>query len=645
MNARGQTLVLAALLALLICLAVLATVSLGQATHERIRLQHTADAAAYSMATAEARAFNLYAIVNRTHASHYVSAMLWQSLLSHLFFAEAFLTDLTGVAHTFPCLAPTGVWKAICRAVERSPGVGPTVRLLRGVTQLLTQATRAYQEGLQGGDPGQGAPDVVDTELGERIVPSLVEMNGALSALAQSVMEGTAGVVENAGEEVVRANDPTLSPKAIQHELAALSSCAFARSHAAAALGRPGEPRKDPFAALDPRARMDTNPTARAKRVMAGVANATRAACDETSGSACPRGFATARKDARWALPPALGGIRALAASVPKWGQTRLLSYGMAGADGQNFIREPEGAPNVPTGMLAQGDNLGADDLYELPLGPFSCHRRDPYASCWGDPRRGLHQLHHPTDPTRPFREMTKTSVWALNSREPRIRPGGVHWRVAYPDYPKGEGHVPPRDLGGDHPELQDMGLHEARRRFFGFVPISVYVANVRPIQDGHHPWPGISPFPLYEPGQFRAACSDGVGTAADLPAPREDDFNQPSVWVALNKDRVALSSAGDPADSVAPPALRLDSGRLHLDSRLAREGSVHAQGLNAFARAQAYYHRPGDWAEHPNFMNPFWRARLAATLQGRGLVAPLRVWLEALPPRLREQPERVLTH
>ncbi|MFC1482519.1 hypothetical protein ACFL51_01805 [Myxococcota bacterium] len=24
------------------------------------------------------------------------------------------------------------------------------------------------------------------------------------------------------------------------------------------------------------------------------------------------------------------------------------------------------------------------------------------------------------------------------------------------------------------------------------------------------------------------------------------------------------------------------------------------------------YYHRPGVWEEHPNFFNPFWRARLA---------------------------------
>ena len=34
-------------------------------------------------------------------------------------------------------------------------------------------------------------------------------------------------------------------------------------------------------------------------------------------------------------------------------------------------------------------------------------------------------------------------------------------------------------------------------------------------------------------------------------------------------------------------------------------------EGLNAFAAAQVYYHRPGDWREVPNFFNPLWGARL----------------------------------
>jgi len=53
-------------------------------------------------------------------------------------------------------------------------------------------------------------------------------------------------------------------------------------------------------------------------------------------------------------------------------------------------------------------------------------------------------------------------------------------------------------------------------------------------------------------------------------------------------------------------------------DFSYAAGGETHAaglpllpEGLTAFAAAQAYYHRPGDWREVPNFFNPLWGARL----------------------------------
>src|SRR5262249_55661885 len=135
-------------------------------------------------------------------------------------------------------------------------------------------------------------------------------------------------------------------------------------------------------------------------------------------------------------------------------------------------------------------------------------------------------------------------------------------------------------------------------------------------------------------PGQFQRECDD-ASVPTDLPSLREDDFNQPSVWVSLEK-KIALD---------ALPSIRLESGTMPLDTRMGRPGSTHERGLHAFARAQTYYHRPGVWAEHPNFFNPFWRARLAAALQGRGLAAPLQRWLDELPESLRQAPDRVLTH
>src|SRR5438105_9594823 len=93
----GHALVVAALLVLLMSLAVFTTVNLGHTIHERVRLQNAADAAAYSMAAMEARAFNFYAFANRTQASQYVSGMILQSWLSFVNFMQAGAADVMGI--------------------------------------------------------------------------------------------------------------------------------------------------------------------------------------------------------------------------------------------------------------------------------------------------------------------------------------------------------------------------------------------------------------------------------------------------------------------------------------------------------------------------------------------------------------------
>lgn len=85
----GQAIVLAALGMLILAIGVLATVNLGHAIHERIKLQNNADATAYSLAALEARAFNFFSFVNRAQVSHYISAMSFQSLLAVIWFIDS----------------------------------------------------------------------------------------------------------------------------------------------------------------------------------------------------------------------------------------------------------------------------------------------------------------------------------------------------------------------------------------------------------------------------------------------------------------------------------------------------------------------------------------------------------------------------
>src|SRR5437870_522627 len=90
----GQAIVLAVVGILILSLAVLTTVNIGTAVHERVKLQNAADATAYSLAAMEARAFNFYAFANRTQVSQYVSAMICQSWLSFFNFTVAGATDV-----------------------------------------------------------------------------------------------------------------------------------------------------------------------------------------------------------------------------------------------------------------------------------------------------------------------------------------------------------------------------------------------------------------------------------------------------------------------------------------------------------------------------------------------------------------------
>jgi hypothetical protein len=81
-QARGQTLVLAALTALLITLMVVFTLSLGWRVRDRIENQMAADAAAYSQAVDVARSYNELALMNRTQVAMQVSVLSMSSLIS-----------------------------------------------------------------------------------------------------------------------------------------------------------------------------------------------------------------------------------------------------------------------------------------------------------------------------------------------------------------------------------------------------------------------------------------------------------------------------------------------------------------------------------------------------------------------------------
>jgi hypothetical protein len=88
---RGQALILTVLLMLFVTVTVFLTFAIGARTRRKIQLQSVADSTAYSLAVAEARAFNFYAWSNRALVAHNVSILSVHAHTSYLTFYEDML--------------------------------------------------------------------------------------------------------------------------------------------------------------------------------------------------------------------------------------------------------------------------------------------------------------------------------------------------------------------------------------------------------------------------------------------------------------------------------------------------------------------------------------------------------------------------
>ena len=542
----------ACLVILILTIAVLTTVNMGHTIHERVRLQNTADSAAYSMAAMEARAFNFYAFANRTQVSHYVSAMSWQSLLSFAYFTEAFLVDVYGMMKTISvCVHPSSYWTVFCPLLETVPAVAAFITFVTSAMGWFGRLVYSFViRPLDIADP--------DRYVGRSIVPLYRVMNDVLGDASRATFLGALTHVTSVSADVVAQNDPDVDMRDPRLVSGLLSGCILSRAHQKQALDPFGMPH-----GLQPNATRDDDKIARAKRVMGAISNATRFACDKPGGGAwCGPGWLTSRKPEQVIpLPPGLGFVRDVLVAAPdwKWGQTKMLSYRNAvGRDvggGGNRIRDWKDAPNAPTGMLAQGDAMGSDDIYEIKVGPsrvnigpitiknpFSCDQDDNPAECWGDPRRTRHP-----DATLPFRYMLETSIWSL----PQSDAPSIHWRLVTAAGPWARGSRP---LNADQPFLRLIGLNKKRFHYpdthpFDLFHINVYSANIRGLEDGNHPWEGLAEFPHFEPGQFANACGNSVsatGVPLDRAATRAEEFNQPSTWALLTKNADQLQNPND---------------------------------------------------------------------------------------------------
>ena len=523
----GQAMPLAAIGLLAMTLAILATLNLGQAVHQKIKLQNTADASAYTLAAMEARTFNYIAFLNRAQIAHYNTAMVMQSYVTWAGYHVALYGATVDLYKTLRMdLARGRDTRTPCKDGDRCfwDGILALVRMAEmGFDTKLKAAIAAYTAG---------------EKLAHQLVEAMTIFNRDIIWKAQFTRAALLNVHLLTGmQNHIEKMDPDISftqGKSMLINLfvnMALNSIEYYQTFDNAAGVNPfiyGIVRD--FSRVFPGWNGSYNrPDQQGKegyRIMAEMCNATRTP-----------GFVSSRISS-----PSVS-LASVNMSGQKMGQTKFTDSGnMTGA----MISSLYDMGNYPEGKyLSSSDySLTASGTGQLMIGPVIAQ-------------------------VTQFRPLSP-----LGDAIAAYKDGGKH--LFYDN-----------SSGGSALIVTQWGS-----------------TGQAPATDDHDAdWAGFAPY-----FKFNAK------------ADRTADYNQPSTWIFLNKHHEDFQSgAGShPTSPTRAPWLSQFEWRngdqvAFLDTTIGgSRNSYLFEGLNVVSRGMAYYHRPGNWKEHPNFFNPYWRARLA---------------------------------
>jgi len=528
---RGQAMPLAAIGMFVMVLGVLATLQLGTAVYQKIKLQNTADAAAYTLAAMEARTFNYIAFLNRAQIAHYNTAMMVQSYMTWAGFQVAMygtavdtlnvLKQAIDIGCSFPY--PANVLYCAAKAYVTA--------YAKIATQLRDAAVRLYKSG---------------HDVGHKIVEAMSIFNKATLWQSQLARAALLNVHILTGmQNYIEKHDPDISFKNGRSVLLnllvnmALNSIEYYQAFDNASGMNPfvygliaDIRRVSPNGAYTKHS--DTKGED-AYRLMTELCHATRTPKFVSNR----QGMAT-----KTAVLANLFG--------PKLGQTKFTK------DRQVSSAEIKGIGTEKNYEV--GDTLSSDDFLKSG-GGFA------------------------TGPPAPALAVYTAQGQKLGDAIAAYEDQGKHFLY------KGNG---------------ESGLPAPGKKVMIGIP-GAYGGpkDTMETKSGKAPWPGFAPYFKFKPNKDRTA-----------------DFGQPSTWIFLNKShkdwqsKYGSHSKEQPWYSKWTWTMPTGDGKNYtfkLDTTVGgKRNSYLFEGLNVISRGMAYYHRPDNWIEHPNFFNPFWRARLA---------------------------------
>jgi hypothetical protein len=541
---RGQALPLAAVGIFAMVLGVLATLNLGQAVHQRIKLQNTADSAAYTLAAMEARTFNYIAFLNRVQIAHYNTAMVVQSYMTWVGFQVALYGTSVDLLSSLRDAAKMG--QQLCVVPYLKPFWAALVVWLEAVATIQEMMRKFAVQAF---------------ELGERIGHYLVEAMAifnrdavwqtqvARAALLNvHILSGMQNYIEKLDKDISFTSGKSVFLNVLVN--AAFNSIEYYQTF-------------DSAAGINP--------------MLYGII-----------------------KDYSRVFPSFKG-------SYHKKPPEEQGSGKVASADAYRIMTELCHATRTPRFVSNRGDWVGATQLV-------------PGFLLVSGNKKGQTKFTKDKD-------LSNAEIKAIRNEE-NYAPGVAFSSDDFLDSGTGGGlgfmgaAIATVAYTGSSKKIGDaIAAYEDETKHYRYTGSgnsnSLVVAAPPPTQitspkfetqtdeTPHRHWPGFAPYFIFKPSSDRTK-----------------DFNQPSTWIFLNKhhqdfqtDNGSLGNLG--AATRAPWFTKFEwrngSQVVQLDSTIGgKRNSYLFEGLNVLSRGMAYYHRPGNWKEHPNFFNPFWRARLA---------------------------------
>lgn len=170
---RGQALVFITVTSVIVLLSLLVTYNVGQLAYHKIKLQNTADAAAYSAAVAHARTLNFHAYMNRgvvanqVAVAQIVSLTGWARNFENTYNGE-FATISTTLANMSSLSAmwtvPFNALKSVSSAAKSAMDAvaGPAVKGIDALIIALGAASQAYNVAMAASIPADLIPSVIE---------------------------------------------------------------------------------------------------------------------------------------------------------------------------------------------------------------------------------------------------------------------------------------------------------------------------------------------------------------------------------------------------------------------------------------------------------------------------------------------------